>query len=198
MWRSSLAILEGRFADAERLIEQFAGIDHPNARLYAEIQGFAIDWNRGRFYDLPTGPFEREVGRPAEYAYRAGYSWVLAELGRTEESRGHIAWIAADDFARLGDDMNRLAALAELTQAMRALGDPTHAEGVLARLQPYADRNVPNARGAAGYGSATHHIAVLERCSAGKRGHASRRPCAQPRARLGPLGRALSRRVGRC
>jgi hypothetical protein len=45
---------------------------------------------------------------------------------------------------------------------MRALGDPTHAAGVLERLEPYAGRNIPNARGAAGYGSAAHHVAVLE------------------------------------
>ena len=33
---------------------------------------------------------------------------------------------------------------------------------MLERLEPYADRNIPNGRGAAGYGSATHHVAVLE------------------------------------
>ena len=43
MWRATLAILGGRFADAERLIAEFAGIDHPNARLYAEIQRFMLD-----------------------------------------------------------------------------------------------------------------------------------------------------------
>jgi len=161
MWRSSLAILEGRFGDAERLIGQFAGIDHPNARLYAEIQRYAIDWNRGRFSDIPTGPLEREIGRPAEYAYRAGYSWVLAEIGRDEEARAHIAWVAADDFARLGDDMNRLAALAELAQAMAILNYPDHAAGALTRLEPYADRNIPNGRGASGYGSAALHVATL-------------------------------------
>jgi hypothetical protein len=149
-------------ADAERLIDRFAGIEHPNARLYAEIQRYTLDWNRGRFYALDAGPLERELGRPAEYAYRSGYSWVLAELGRAEETREYIAWVAADDFARLGDDMNRLAALAELAQAMRAIGDPTYAEGVLERLAPYPDRNVPNGRGAAGYGSAAHHVAALE------------------------------------
>jgi hypothetical protein len=36
-----------------------------------------------------------------------------------------------------------------------------HAAGALERLEPYADRNVPNGRGAAGYGSAAHHVATL-------------------------------------
>ena len=86
---------------------------------------------------------------------------MLAERGEHDIAREQIEWVAADDFARLGDDMNRLAALCELAQAMVALEDPTHAQGVLERLEPYADRNVINGRGAAGYGSAAHHVAAL-------------------------------------
>ena len=161
LWRSTLAIIEGRFEDAEQLI---ASIDqrHPNARLYAEIQGFSIALHNGQFAALSAGlPMERERGRPAEYAYRAGYSWILAGQGRHAEAREQLEWLAHNDFERLGDDMNRLAALAEMAQAMTLLDDPTHAAGVLERLKPYADRYVANGRGAAGYGSAAHHIATL-------------------------------------
>ena len=38
MWRATLAILEGRFADAEAVVERLAADSDPNARLYAEIQ----------------------------------------------------------------------------------------------------------------------------------------------------------------
>src|SRR5262249_25953698 len=130
--------------------------------LYAEIQGFALDWNRGRFERFTsTEPLERELGRPAEYAYRAGYAWILAAQGRHDEARQHLAWLAEDDFARVRDDMNRLAALVEMAQAITLLDAPTHAAGVLERLEPYADRYVANGRGAAGYGSAAFHVANL-------------------------------------
>ena len=162
MWRATLAILEGRYADAETVIERLAADSDPNARLYAEIQTYMLHWNRDRFELMDTAPIERESGRPAEYAYRAGYSWMLAMQDRGDEAREHLDWIARDDFARLGDDMNTLAALCEMAQAIAALQDRTHAAGVLERLAPYADRNVQNARGAAGYGSAAHHVAVLE------------------------------------
>ncbi|HEX6025510.1 MAG TPA: AAA family ATPase [Solirubrobacter sp.] len=162
MWRASLAILEGHFDDAAALIERLATDRHPNARLYAEIQTFALELTRGEIRPVDPAPIDRERGRPAEYAYRAGYAWILALQGRADEAREHIAWVAHDDFARLRDDMNTLAALCELAQAMHVLKDPTHAAGVLQRLAPYADRNVQNARGAAGYGSAAYHVAVLE------------------------------------
>ncbi len=129
MWRATLAILEGRFADAEQLIAELAGAREPNAKLYAEIQTYVLEWNRGRFDTIDEAPLERERGRPAEYAYRAGFAWVLANQGRADEARAQIDWVAADEFARLGDDMNRLAALAELAQAIQVLADPTHAAG---------------------------------------------------------------------
>jgi hypothetical protein len=161
MWCSTLAILEGRFADAGALIERFRAVRDPNARLYVEIQRFVLACTRGRPGDVVLDPVEREKGRPAEYAYRCGYAWLLALRGREAEARAEVEWVARDDFARLGDDMNRLAALAELSQALAILHDAGPAAGVLERLAPYADRNIVNARGAAGYGSAAHHVAVL-------------------------------------
>jgi hypothetical protein len=110
---------------------------------------------------LEAAVVERERDRPAGYAYRAGYSWYLAARGRSDEAREMVAWVATDDWARLGDDMNRLAALAELAHAMALLGDATHAAGVYDRLAPYAQRNVLNARGAAGYGSASLPLGLL-------------------------------------
>jgi hypothetical protein len=159
MWRATLAILEGRFADAEALVETLGG--DPNADLYADIQRYALAWARERFELADAAPIEREAGRPAEYAYRAGWAWILCLEGRPDEARAQIDWVTGDGFARFKDDMNSLAALAELTQALVLLDEPGPAEGILARLAPYAERNVLNGRGAAGYGSAAHHVAAL-------------------------------------
>jgi hypothetical protein len=161
MWRSSLAIAEARFDEARRLIDRFRSIDDPNARLYAEIQGFVMALVRGDVSTLEIYPIERETGRPAEYAYRAGYAWVLALQGRASEARAQIDYAVA----HMKDDMNRLAALAELSQALRILDEPGPADRLYELLAPYADRNIVNARGAAGYGSASAHLAVLARLS---------------------------------
>src|SRR4051812_6989178 len=159
MWRSSLAILEGRMDDARALIATFEAADDPNARLYAEIQGFIIALALGDVLSLAPEVVERETGRPAEYAYRAGYSWMLALGGRDDEAREQIAFAVS----HMREDMNQLAALAELAQALNILGEPGHAAQVYDLLLPYADRNIVNGRGAAGYGSASGHLAVLAR-----------------------------------
>jgi hypothetical protein len=44
---------------------------------------------------------------------------------------------------------------------MALLGDGTHAAGAYERLAPYARRNILNARGAAGYGSAELPLGLL-------------------------------------
>jgi hypothetical protein len=159
MWRSSLAILEGRFTDAQRLIESIGG--DPNADLYAEIQRYGLHWARERFELVDEDAIERESGRPAEYAYRSGFAWILCLNGRFADARRQVEWVTAGGFARFKDDMNSLAALAELTQALVLLDEPGPAAGVLERLEPYADRNIVNGRGASGYGSAAHHVAAL-------------------------------------
>jgi tetratricopeptide (TPR) repeat protein len=159
MWRSSLAILEGRFDDARALVERFTAIDDPNARLYGEIQTFVTGLVTRDIAPLVPAVIERETGRPAEYAYRAGYAWFLALDGRPDDARAQIAY----SVAHMKEDMNELAALAELSQALHILQEPGPAERVYDLLLPYADRNIVNGRGGAGYGSASLHLAVLAR-----------------------------------
>jgi hypothetical protein len=157
MWRSSLAILEGRLEDARELIATFAAVDDPNARLYAEIQGFVAALALEEVMSLAPDVVQRECGRPAEYAYRAGFSWMLALDGRHDEAREQIA----RSVAQMKQDMNQLAALAELAQALGVLGEPGPAATVYDLLAPYAARNIVNGRGAAGYGAASYHLGVL-------------------------------------
>jgi tetratricopeptide (TPR) repeat protein len=165
MWRASLATLEGRFSAAQLLIEETAAIGREaqdeNAELYAEIQEFAIGMTRGPLPAPEIAPLDRETGRPAEYAYRSGSSWVLAAAGRAREASAHLDWILGDGGARLADDMNRLAALYEMSEAIRRLGGHPHAAAVYERLAPYADRNVVNGRAASGYGSAARALGLL-------------------------------------
>ncbi len=165
MWRSTIALLEGRLDDAERLIEELAAIGRrahdDNAALYVEIQSHGLALERERF-DLPGDEMlERQAGRPAEAAYRCGYAWLYAGQGRDGAARANIDWVARDGLARLPDDMNRLPALCELAQASVLLVYPAHAAAIYAQLAPYAERNTINARAAAGYGAASHHLAVL-------------------------------------
>jgi hypothetical protein len=84
---------------------------------------------------------------------------VLAGTGRLAEARAHLDWLLHGD--RVADDMNRLAALCEMTEAIARLGGHPRAAAVYEWLAPYADRNVVNARAGAGYGSAARALGLL-------------------------------------
>ena len=163
MWRSTIAIMEGRLDDARALVAEFAAIgarvQDANAALYSDVQRHAFWLEEETFGAVPDDLLERQYGAPAEAAYRAGFAWVYAARGERERAREMLEWVAGDGFARLPHDMNRLAALCELAQASALLGDARHAAALYAELAPYGDRNVLNARGAAGYGSVSLHLA---------------------------------------
>ena len=165
MWRSTIALLEGRLEDAERLIEEFGQIGRrahdDNAALYGEVQRHGVALEREHFHEPGDEMLERQTGRPAEAAYRCGYAWLFAAQGRTDEARANVEWVVRDGLARLPDDMNRIPALCELAQACALLGDPVHATAIYEQLATYEDRNSINARAAAGYGATSHHLAVL-------------------------------------
>jgi hypothetical protein len=165
MWRSTLAILDGRLDDARELCERFAAIGRrahdANAALYADIQRLGLALQAEDYGAIEDTMLERQAGRPVEAAYRAGYAWVFAGHGDAGRAREMLDWVCADGLARLPDDMNRLAALCELTQGAVLLGDARHAPAIYEQLAPYADRNVVNARAGSGYGSAALHLADL-------------------------------------
>jgi len=165
MWRTTLAILEGRWTEAEELLERFRATGRrahdANAELYFELQRHGLALERERTSEVDESMLDRQLGGPVEAAYRSGYAWVCALEGRDDEARRHLHWVTADALARLPEDMNRLAALCELAQACALLGESAVAPSIHEQLAPYAERHVINARASAGYGAAAHHLGEL-------------------------------------
>jgi DNA-binding transcriptional regulator YbjK len=65
------------------------------------------------------------------------------------------------ELANLPWDANRLACLAELAEAATILGAVEHGAAVERALEPWAERNVGNARAVTFYGSAHHFLGKL-------------------------------------
>jgi hypothetical protein len=76
MWRAMLAILEGRYDDAERVTAEGAAIgraaDDANAETPFEVQRLDLHFQRGRVDEADLAAFERRVRTsPAEAGWRA-------------------------------------------------------------------------------------------------------------------------------
>jgi hypothetical protein len=82
-------------------------------------------------------------------------------IGRRAEAKTALEELCADDFAALPVDGLWLGALALLADIAAVLGDAEHAELLYARLEPYADRNVPLGWVSACTGSASRQLGLL-------------------------------------
>jgi tetratricopeptide (TPR) repeat protein len=97
---------------------------------------------------------------PAGIAYRGGYTWILAGLGKAERAR---AQLRATMELTHAFDANWLSLQVELAEASVLIGDATFAESLYQRLAPYAGRPVTAGRAACSYGAADRSLGGLAR-----------------------------------
>jgi hypothetical protein len=143
---SSLALFEGRLADAEAgLMESFRlgqRLNLPWAG--AAFLGGVLELSRCRgSLDAIAGSVEQVF--PA-FPGPSNYLRVLtialpAEIGEAEEVRSQfLAW-AAEGFDRIASDQEALLVFCGLAEGAHALGAREPAEQLLARLEPHADQH---------------------------------------------------------
>jgi len=166
-WRAMLALLQGRFADAERLGEEARrvgeGAGEPNAAFFHWVQRTALEFERGEpvLRDSDLELIDDRIRRsPASAAWRAGTIRFMAASGDSDRARAELATLAAEGFP-LREDMNLLASLAELAMGLEQLAEVAHARPIYRRLLPYAARVVANGRMPDCYGSAELFLGLL-------------------------------------
>jgi eukaryotic-like serine/threonine-protein kinase len=139
-----LALLEGRFADAERLTT--------DARRMGQT---AQSWNAEVTYRLQVYVLRREQGRvdeveelvrrsveeyPTYPIWRCVLAHMAAELGHVAESREALASLATDEFAEVPFDAVWLASISLLAETASSINDSKQAPVLYDLLLPYAAR----------------------------------------------------------
>jgi tetratricopeptide (TPR) repeat protein len=166
LFRVGQELLEGRFDQAERLVEEARALGlrarDPVARIYLPIIMTGLRWQQGRLPEL-EGTLREFVDRyPANLGWRATFAVLLCEAGRKQEARVEFERLAADDFAGLPRNHLYLYHLAVLAIVGHSLGDRRRAAGLYELLLPFADRNVLPARLPLGtLGSASQQLGLL-------------------------------------
>jgi tetratricopeptide (TPR) repeat protein len=140
--RSTLALLEGRFDDAELLAQDALEIGlasgHPDSMLVYGTQATILGWQRGDTSHLlePARQLLDEFSSLS--AWPAAVALVEATAGETEQARARLRAFVADldglDFSAIW-----VAALMALTEVARDTGERDVAGLLYERLAPYAD-----------------------------------------------------------
>ena len=142
--RAALALLEGRYAEAEVLAGEALAIGRsaqtrtPLLRFAQQL--FTLRGWQGRFAEVEPlirgGAAETQVVP----AWRCALAQFYAIAGREAEARGELDALAADDFADLPRDTNWLTSMALLANVCARLGDAPRAALLYDLLRPYSGR----------------------------------------------------------
>jgi tetratricopeptide (TPR) repeat protein len=140
--RAALALLAGRFADAEQLArEALRLIPHTEDPLvlegYLRQLGLAY-WEQDRLREIEDSVAGVLEHYPYAPAGRALPAWFHAEQGRVEEARAEIEQLSVNDLETLPRFRSWFLIVAMLADTCTALRDTAHAATLYALLLPYA------------------------------------------------------------
>ena len=139
--RGLLALLEGRLADAERMIDDAWSLgERPlgwSADVTRRIQLYPLRRAQGRLAEVEE-LVRRSVGQ--QPIWRCVLAHMSAELGHAAEARESFEALAREDFAGLPFDEEWLVSLGFLAETASELGDVTRASVLYGLLAPYGDR----------------------------------------------------------
>jgi AAA ATPase domain len=147
--RALLALLEGRFQDAEQFTTSAFQLGQ-RSRLWDALadhagQLFQLRREQGRLSEI-----EEQIKRSArEFSwypmFRCALAVLYCELGREAQARVEFGEIAAQDFAGLPLDNYWVFNLSLLSEVACFLGDSARGRTIYERLLPYAGRNAVGA-----------------------------------------------------
>jgi tetratricopeptide (TPR) repeat protein len=137
--KASQALIEGRFADVEALVEEMATLGGNDPNIFNLRLGALL------LLTLATGELQHQIAatefavaaRPGIVAIRAGLARLYAQEGRDEASRRTMDELLDRDLAALPRDPTWSSALALLAEAAAYLGDRKAAELLYPKLAPY-------------------------------------------------------------
>jgi tetratricopeptide (TPR) repeat protein len=140
------ALMEGRFADAERLATEAFTIGQRRPNMVAQqifaSQMFVLRREQGRLGELEPVIQTFVTQFPALIFARCALALCHAEAGRTSDAAAAIERLAAEEFGAMRRDFTWLACMATVAEVCAITADTRHGQIVRRALQPFAARNV--------------------------------------------------------
>ncbi len=165
-YESSLALFEGRLADAEqaalRSRDWGSLLTGRDASGIHGIQMFGIRREQGRLAELAPVIRILATDDRSGGAWRPGLAATLAELGMHDEVRRELARVREDGLDSLREGL-WIASLSYLADAAAAVDERSTAQLIYPALEPLSGANVMIGHGVACYGAADRYLGMLAR-----------------------------------
>ncbi len=141
--RTLCGLLEGRFEQAEELIEEAFRLGERtipwNAAVTRDFQLFALRREQGRLDELEETVRRAVHTHPTYPVWRCVLADLCAELGREDEARAEFERFAAGDFTGLPFNEEWLLGMTLLADVCAALGDIPRSVRLYELLLPYRE-----------------------------------------------------------
>lgn len=164
-FRAMRALMQGRFADSERLAQEALAIGQrlqtENAAGIFGLQMFTLRREQGRLKELAPVVRYFVQQHTVAGAWRPALALIYSELGLTQEARAEFEHLAQHDFADLPRDALWMACMTYLVDVCTFLKDQIRAATLYQLLLPYAGRNVVVGNAAACYGALSRYLGAL-------------------------------------
>jgi DNA-binding SARP family transcriptional activator len=162
--RAMLALAEGRFAEAESLIDEALALGEsamPEAAItHYRMQRLMLCEFRGGLEEVEPWIAALLVGQPARSVFACALAYVHARLGRTSEAQRALKELAHDEVAALPFDQEWLLGASLLAETCALVADARSAEILHRSLLPWEALNaVDQSEGARG--SVSRYLGLL-------------------------------------
>ena len=146
LMRLTRALMEGQFAEGERLIQQAfhlgQRVQPETAVHFFAVQLFWLYREQGRLQALLPSVQRLVAQYPAVPAWRSALATIYCDLGQVEAARGEFARLAGQDFRDLPYTNSWLMSISLLAEVCAFLSDIPHAVTLYDLLLPYATHTV--------------------------------------------------------
>ena len=165
VWRTMLALLEGRIADADRLSQAAFSIgmrqDAVTAGQYFGGQLMYARREQLQLEELAAGTRTMLASNPERLVWRAALVTLLSEMRRRDEARAELEPITDEVLRGLTPDIDWTTTITLLAEAAVGLGDRGRAELLYELLAPKAAVAVVAGAGVLCFGAAAGWLGVL-------------------------------------
>jgi tetratricopeptide (TPR) repeat protein len=162
--QAMLAILDGDFANAEKLAEAAYGIGQQTHGSAADgvygIQMFTIRREQGRLAEVAPVIKKLLDDNPKQAEWKPGFALVACDLGFAEPAGRMLSEIAETGFS-FPLDAKRSITLAYLSEVCANLEEPKYAEGLYELVRPYRHMTITAGVMTVCYGSAGRFLGQL-------------------------------------
>jgi predicted ATPase len=163
--RGNRALLQGRFADCERLAQEAitisSRVEDPAAMLFLATQMTVLRVERGHAEEQVTAVEGYLQKYPMIPGYRATLAYLYCHLDRPQDARREMERVMANHLAGLPRDGSWIVVLSSLSWVCWCLKDAAAAAEIYPLLLPYARRNIVTGNAGVGCGSVWRPLGLL-------------------------------------